>query len=145
METRGDEGSVPRVLPRLFMIPTFWKTDGYGRLTDRLLSRFTLTPATDDQPGNFFEFPYDWRLSNQLNAQRLADAVIPQLEGWRRHTQESDAKLILICHSMGGLIARWFLEILGGREVTRMLITIGTPYQGSVNALDALANGLHLG
>src|SRR5262249_47253822 len=106
---------------------------------------FTLTPATEDQPGNFIEFPYDWRLSNQLNAQRLADVAVPQLERWRRHTQNQDAKLILICHSMGGLIARWFLEVMGGREITRMLITIGTPYQGAVNALSALVNGLFMG
>jgi WD40 repeat protein len=46
---------------------------------------------------------------------------------------------------MGGLIARWFLEVLEGRELTRTLITVGTPYQGSVNALDALVNGLFLG
>jgi hypothetical protein len=35
--------------------------------------------------------------------------------------------------------------VLGGREVTSKLITIGTPYQGSINALDALVNGLFLG
>jgi hypothetical protein len=140
-----DGVSAPRILPRLFMIPTFWKADGYGRLRDRLLSRFTLAPVTDDQPGNLIEFPYDWRLSNRLNAQRLADTVVPHLERWRHLTQNSDARLIFICHSMGGLVARWFLEILGGCDVTRMLITIGTPYQGSVNALEALVNGLFLG
>jgi hypothetical protein len=46
---------------------------------------------------------------------------------------------------MGGLIARFFLEVLGGRELTSKLITIGTPYQGSINALDAMVNGLFLG
>jgi hypothetical protein len=46
---------------------------------------------------------------------------------------------------MGGLFARYFLEVLGGRELTSKLITIGTPYQGSINALNALVNGLFLG
>ncbi len=46
---------------------------------------------------------------------------------------------------MGGLVARYFLEALGGREITSKLITIGTPYQGSINALDALVNGIFLG
>jgi Lecithin:cholesterol acyltransferase len=135
----------PRVLPRLHMIPTFWKADGYGRLAGRLKERFTLTQATDEQAGNLLEFPYDWRLSNQLNAQRLSQAVIPILERWRRATKNPTAKLIFICHSMGGLVARYFLEVLGARELTRKLITIGTPYQGSINALDALVNGLFLG
>jgi len=140
-----DGVSAPRLLPRLHLIPTFWKADGYGMLLERLSRRFALTPATADQPGNFIVFPYDWRLSNQLNAHRLADVVVPHLERRRRHLQNRDARLILICHSMGGLVARWFLEMLGGRDLTRMLITIGTPYRGSINALDALANGLFLG
>ena len=38
-----------------------------------------------------------------------------------------------------------FSRSVEGREVTSKLITIGTPYQGSVNALDALVNGLFLG
>jgi hypothetical protein len=46
---------------------------------------------------------------------------------------------------MGGLVARWFLEVLGGWELTRWLITIGTPYQGSVNALETLVHGLSKG
>jgi hypothetical protein len=141
-----DDGVIaPFVLPRLHMIPTFWKADGYGRLLAHLSARFTLTPAADDRPGNLVEFPYDWRLSNQLNAQRLAGAVVPHLERWRRDTHNPDAKLIFVCHSMGGLIARWFLEVLGGHELTRTLITIGTPYQGAVNALTSLANRTFLG
>jgi hypothetical protein len=46
---------------------------------------------------------------------------------------------------MGGLIARYFLEVLGGRELTSKLVTIGTPYRGSINALDTLVNGVFLG
>jgi hypothetical protein len=140
-----DGVSTPRILPRLYMIPTFWKADGYGKLAERLSRTLTLTPASDNQPGNLIEFPYDWRLSNQLNAQRLADTVMPHLDRWQCCTKSKEAKLIFICHSMGGLVARWFLEILGGRDITRSLITIGTPYQGSVNALNALVNGLFLG
>jgi Lecithin:cholesterol acyltransferase len=140
-----DEVTAPQVLPKLYVVPKFWKADGYGRLTDHLKERLTLTPATNGQAGNLFEFPYDWRLSNQLNAQRLSERVIPVLERWRQATNNPNAKLIFICHSMGGLVARYFLEVLGGRELTSKLITIGTPYQGSINALNALVNGLFLG
>jgi pimeloyl-ACP methyl ester carboxylesterase len=141
-EDPHDGVSATRLLPRLFLIPTFWKADGYGKLRERLSLRFALTPATTDQPGNLIEFPYDWRLSNQLNGKLLGDTVFPYLERWRRHTNNPDAKLVFICHSMGGLVARWFLEVLGGRDVTRMLITIGTPYRGSINALKVLMNGM---
>ena len=43
---------------------------------------------------------------------------------------------------MGGLVARYFLEVLDGWRDTRALITFGTPYRGSLNAVDALANGM---
>ena len=46
---------------------------------------------------------------------------------------------------MGGLVARYFIEALGGWEVTRALITFGTPYRGSVNAIDFLAHGFKKG
>jgi hypothetical protein len=42
---------------------------------------------------------------------------------------------------MGGLVARHYLEVLGGWRDARALITFGTPYRGSLNALDFLCNG----
>jgi hypothetical protein len=47
----------------------------------------------------------------------------------------------MICHSMGGLVARYFLESLEGWRDTRALVTFGTPYQGAVKALQFIANG----
>jgi Lecithin:cholesterol acyltransferase len=112
--------------------------------TVRRWERFTLATATDEHADNLVEFPYDWRLSNQLNAQRLSEKVIPILARWRQSTKNPNAKLIFICHSMGGLVARYFLEVLKGRELANKLITIGTPYQGSINAFEMLVNGLVL-
>ena len=48
---------------------------------------------------------------------------------------------MLVGHSMGGLVARHYLEVLDGWRDTRMLVTFGTPYRGSLNALDFLCNG----
>jgi hypothetical protein len=42
---------------------------------------------------------------------------------------------------MGGLVARYYLEVLEGWRDCRALFTFGTPYRGSLNALDFLANG----
>jgi hypothetical protein len=53
-----DGVTAPRILPKLFMVPTFWKADGYGRLVDYLKASFTLTTTTDHQAGNLLEFPY---------------------------------------------------------------------------------------
>jgi len=51
----------------------------------------------------------------------------------------------LIAHSMGGLVARYFLEVLDGWRNTKALITFGTPYRGALGALDALTNGVKKG
>ena len=42
---------------------------------------------------------------------------------------------------MGGLVCCYFLEVLGGWKDTRRLITFGTPFRGSVKALNMLTNG----
>jgi hypothetical protein len=64
------------------------------------------------------------------------------LERWREQPGMEDAKLILVCHSMGGLVARWFAECEGGAGHIRAIVTIGTPHRGSVKALGTLVNGL---
>jgi hypothetical protein len=46
---------------------------------------------------------------------------------------------------MGGIVSRYFLECLDGWRDTRILVTFGTPYRGSVNAVETLANGLRKG
>lgn len=43
---------------------------------------------------------------------------------------------------MGGLVARYFLECLEGWRDTRTLVTFGTPYRGSLNALNFLTHGM---
>jgi hypothetical protein len=45
---------------------------------------------------------------------------------------------------MGGLVARWYIEREGGAEITRKLITLGTPHRGALNALETLVNGVEL-
>ncbi|MER8886819.1 hypothetical protein [Mesorhizobium sp. M0816] len=138
-----EDGITPgRLMPSAQIIPGFWNlVDGYTELVRFLESRFELVRPSPDRAGNLIEFPYDWRLSNQLNGRRLSDRVVPELERWRKDTANPEAKLVFVCHSMGGLVARWFIEVLGGKELTRKLITLGTPYRGSINALENLANG----
>ena len=48
--------------------------------------------------------------------------------------------MILLAHSMGGLISRYYLEVLGGWRDARALFTFGTPHRGSINGLNFLAN-----
>jgi pimeloyl-ACP methyl ester carboxylesterase len=40
----------------------------------------------------------------------------------------------LVCHSLGGLVARTYLQELGGARRVRRCITLGTPHFGTYNA-----------
>ena len=57
----------------------------------------------------------------------------------------STRKVIVIAHSMGGLVARWWLTALGGHRVCRALITVGTPHRGAPKSVDWVVNGVRLG
>jgi pimeloyl-ACP methyl ester carboxylesterase len=131
----GEGVTATHLVQDVHLIPFFWKIDGYSELSHFIQTKLEVTPGED-----FFEFPYDWRLDNRVSARRLAKAAAGWLDQRRR--QYSDARLVLIGHSMGGLVARYFIEVLAGWRDTKMLITLGTPYRGSVKALDFLSNGL---
>ncbi|MBE9550190.1 MAG: hypothetical protein IMF09_12365 [Proteobacteria bacterium] len=85
----------------------------------------------------FISFPYDWRLSNLETAQKLATLL---------DSEDAFDELILIGHSMGGLVLRLLLE--SGEfdhrpwfnSITR-LITYGTPHNGAAAALEQVTVG----
>ena len=135
------------LLPSLHVIPGLWSPiTGYDGTMNFLRSaRFQLIeadPRDADRIPNLLTFPYDWRLSNRYNARLLKLVAEDALARWRGQPGMEDAKLVLLCHSMGGLVARWFLEQEEGAAITRTLITIGTPFRGAARALDTLSNGL---
>lgn len=133
----GDGVTAARIIADVHLIPGLWKIDGYGGLLRNLPQRFSLTPGE-----NLFTFPYDWRRDNRVAARRLERSATGWLHRWRESSGKGDAKLVLLAHSMGGLVARYYVEVLGGWHDTRMLVTFGTPHRGSLDALGFLANGL---
>ena len=131
----GDGVVATRLMPDIHIVPGLWGIDGYSGITKVMLERFDLVPGE-----TYLEFPYDWRRDNRVAARRLHRLVEEKLAAQR--AQNPDAKLILIIgHSMGGLVARHYLECMDGWKDTRALITFGTPHRGSLNALEFLANG----
>lgn len=138
---RLDDGIVAdSLIPDLHLIPGFWKIDGYTKVAEVITASFDVREGE-----NFFQFPYDWRRDNRVAARKLATSTKAWLSAWRESSGSADAKLILIAHSMGGLVSRYFLECLEGWKDTKALVTFGTPYRGSLNAVDMLANGLKKG
>ncbi|HEY7765810.1 MAG TPA: hypothetical protein VIB38_12535 [Aestuariivirgaceae bacterium] len=135
-DSLGDGIVAERIFPDTHLLPGFWKIDGYSTIARAISSEFDVRSGL-----NYFEFAYDWRRDNRVHARRLARLAPSWLKTWRQVSGNTSAKLVLIAHSMGGLVSRYFLEVLGGWRDTRMLITFGTPYRGSLKALNALANG----
>lgn len=88
-------------------------------------------------------FPYDFRKSVAEAAQRLDDAVGEALA--RRPIAADQRPVIIIAHSMGGLVARYWLGVLGGWKWCHALICMGTPHRGAPKALDWLINGAGAG
>jgi Lecithin:cholesterol acyltransferase len=102
-------------------------------------------------------FPYDWRLPVAVNGRRLAHEARDHLQRWLDHRAHTDARrqavderparLVFIAHSMGGLVTYAALTTGGDSDLpadTRGVMTLGTPFLGSVvaaNILNAVQGG----
>ncbi|PSL57022.1 lecithin:cholesterol acyltransferase [Saccharothrix carnea] len=118
---------------------------GYDRLVQGLMNSLRLGPADVDvarpdrapsPEASVLLFPYDFRQSMAVNAERL------RLEVDRR---AAGRRVVVVAHSMGGLVAQWWWAVLGGHAVCDRLVTVGTPHRGAPKALDWLLNGIRLG
>jgi pimeloyl-ACP methyl ester carboxylesterase len=142
----GDGVSATRLIADARLLPGLIKIDGYNKVSEMIKGNFEVHEGNTDQqidhypPANYFEFPYDWRRDNRVAAKQLERLISHRLRQWRAFAG-AEAKVILLAHSMGGLIARYYLEVLEGWRDCKALITFGTPFRGSVKALDCLANG----
>ncbi|MHC1767447.1 MAG: esterase/lipase family protein [Verrucomicrobiia bacterium] len=142
-DSLDDDIVATRVMPDAHLVPGLVRIDGYSETIRMIQENFQVVVGslTDTHPANFFEFPYDWRRDNRVSARRLQALIRRQLPLWREASGAHDARVVLLAHSMGGLVSRYYLEVLEGWRDCKALITFGTPYRGSLNALGFLANG----
>ncbi len=103
----------------------------------------------------YYTLPYDWRYDN-IHAVRALDSLIDQI---RKDYNDPNLKVDIIAHSMGGLIARYYMrygtqDVLdsnefpvtkAGAKKVRRLIQLGTPNLGSVSSLHSLIEGTKVG
>jgi pimeloyl-ACP methyl ester carboxylesterase len=106
---------------------------------------------TTAHPDAVMAFPNDWRLPCEHNARLLARAAARHLKMWRSHRAYDlslsrtgeHGRLVIVAHSMGGLLARALAlpdSELDPADV-RTTITLGTPFFGSVKAAMILNSG----
>lgn len=140
-----DKAVTPMGLLRVSAVAPWSAVASYDRLISLIKQRLGLRerdvtvagPIEGVNPSaSLLEFAYDFRQGMSLSAERLKD-VIDAVRGERR--------VIVVAHSMGGLVARWWWGVLGGHRICDGLITVGTPHRGAPKALDWLLNGVWLG
>ncbi len=162
------DGVLERIRIRLAGVP--FEVEAYARILATLGAggyrdeALGLGGEVDYGPGHFtcFQFDYDWRRDNIANAKRLAafieeKRVYVQAEYKARYgVEDADVKFDIAAHSMGGLVARWYLQYgdqglgpdgelpeltwAGAARVERAIL-IATPNAGSVEAFDELVSG----
>ena len=108
--------------------------------------RHELSPRAD-QPTPVFSFPYDWRMDVRATAKKLGafvDEVLARTRLLKHYARADDLKVDLVGHSMGGLVICEYLSQFRRRSSVGKVVTIGTPYRGSVEAIVKMTTGMSL-
>ncbi len=132
----------------------------YGEILQTLEQVGRYSPATPDRRNEngdrrYYIFLYDWRQDLVETAAQL-DRFIDRV---RQDYGDPKLKVDIVAHSMGGLIARYFLRY-GGEDVlaaeqfqptqagaskVRKMILLATPNWGSISGLQVFMGGQRLG
>ncbi len=115
------------ILNEVVIVPNLIQLRQYSGLGDYLVSGLGYTRGED-----LLEFGYDWRYDVRLAAQRLAEAI----EAW-----QVQAPITIIAHSLGTLVARYYVERLGGKRRAERIILMGGPHHGTPQGLAAILTG----
>ncbi|MFJ8250823.1 esterase/lipase family protein [Streptomyces sp. NPDC094466] len=145
-ERAGETGRVEAT--GLLRIADWFPGLGTAQPYDRLVS--SLEKRALD-PAAVRAFPYDWRLAVEHNGRLLAAAAQDHLRAWRAHPrhrrhladhpEDTPARLVFVAHSMGGLLTREVIHLGTLGDDVRTVMTIGTPFSGSVKAAVMLNSG----
>ncbi len=107
----------------------------YGRLATQL-ARMRIAVGDLELQTQVYACGYDWRQDNAQSAQRLSEVVDEALR------ETGERKVVLICHGMGGLVARYYCYALGGESRVFAIFLVGSPTLGSPDAYLDLKRGV---
>ncbi|MFA6081691.1 MAG: alpha/beta fold hydrolase [Patescibacteria group bacterium] len=109
-----------------------WKLQNFVKEYDGLIN--TLINLGYEINKDLFIFPFDWRQEIEKTAGDLDSFLKKKI--W---TEDSDKKINIIGHSLGGLIGRIFAQ--KNKDKVNQIITVGTPHQGVVQVYKPLESG----
>lgn len=77
-----------------------------------------------------------WSRFSELNLLMTLSSIPTLAEKTREQVKKMKAQyrcsqVDIVAHSMGGIVARYFVQALGGDGTVRKLITLGTPHEGT--------------
>jgi pSer/pThr/pTyr-binding forkhead associated (FHA) protein len=109
------------IVDEVVIVPNLIKQDQYNRLGDYLVEDLNYARGVD-----FFEFPYDWRQDVRTSASQLSQLIdnLPAAQ-----------PVIIIAHSLGTMVTRYYVERLGGHKRIERVILMGGPHKGAVKGL----------
>lgn len=120
LEARGLVGEV-------VIVPNLIKQEQYNRLGDYLEDSLGYEREVD-----LMEFAYDWRQDVRESAKRLSQ----EIDNWR-----ATPPITIIAHSLGCLVSRYYIELLGGKDKVGRVILLGGPHAGVPYAIASLHTG----
>ena len=163
------DGALDRVVVNFLGIPlelnayyNILQTLGVGGYRDEELG---IAGAVDYGKNHYtcFQFAYDWRRDIVESAKELDHFIKTRTQYVKKETEKrfgiklKEVKFDLVAHSMGGLVARYYLRYgaadlpedgslpkltWAGAEHVEHLVIIGTPNAGSVGSLQNLISGV---
>lgn len=87
---------------------------------------------------------YNWLKSNQESAEKLKKLIEVKLPEYYKKRDQICNKVILVTHSMGGLVARYYTEVLDGQDKVYGVINGVQPATGAVVAYTRMKRGTEI-
>jgi len=110
-----------------------WQMPSFVKTYDNLKNEFIANGFEEGK--NLFVWSYDWRQPiNQIVSNfdtYLSDSNIT----------DSDDEIILVGHSLGGMVARWWYQNNSSDTRIKKVISLGSPHYGTVDAYEAWNGG----
>jgi len=123
------------LVSEVVVVPGLVKLDAYNRLSEYLVEGLGYRHGE-----NLFAFTYDWRRDLRHAARQLGELI----SVWEEQVDQRFGKFVIIAHSAGGLVARYYIERMGGRHHVDRLILMGSPNQGTLKTLAAMLGRINL-
>lgn len=106
---------------------------------DSMKSNATALGYTSEE---LLAFDYSKQTPGDTSIETIADELGQYISTNNLTSRSPDGKVDIVAHSMGGLVARYYLKNNGGASTTKHLVTLGAPNHGTRAADAACATGI---